>query len=45
MTPSTGVTDAMSTTPENDSEAVTPTATPTSAVTIGQRRGEERSRA
>ena len=36
MTPSTGVIDAMFTMPENDSEAVTPTAMPTSAVTIGR---------
>ena len=35
MTPSTGVIEAMFTTPENESEAVTPTAMPTSAVTIG----------
>ncbi len=35
ITPSTGVTDAMSTIPENASDAVTPTPTPTTAVTMG----------
>ena len=35
MTPSTGVTDTISTTPESDSAARTPMPTPTSALRIG----------